>query len=111
MLFVDHNNDIYFELNKTDFTAQVIPSPDAKGDIFIPRSLYKNNQEYIIKRILNGSFKYKKIQSIRFDENSEVEYIEKEAFKSSTIQFVQIPKKVKKIESCCFNACYQLKTV
>lgn len=36
MLFVDHTNDIYFELNNKDFTAQIIRSPDAKGDAFMP---------------------------------------------------------------------------
>ena len=61
---------------------------------------------------MENSFKDKKIVSFRFPEDSEIEYIGKDAFSSSTIQFIQIPKKLKRIESNCFSYCYgELETI
>ena len=47
---------ISFSLNDQNFTATIVKSQNASGAIFIPRSIFHQNQEYIITTISSQSF-------------------------------------------------------
>lgn len=93
-----------FEINK-DFTASIVNSYNARGDILIPSSIYHNSHKYIITKIKKRSFqKNENLKSIKFTEDSELRIIEKEAFFHSSIFELSIPKSVEELqEGWCSN--------
>lgn len=94
---VTKDNLIYL-LNKTDKTASVIKNDNANGDVFIPRSIFFDQQEFIITSINENAFrKSKKIKSIRFPDDSAVITIEKDAFAYSRIESLYIPESISKL--------------
>lgn len=92
-------NGLSFELNQQSLTAKIINSPQAKEDIFIPRSINYQSQEYLIIRIEENSFKNnRKINSISFSKDSEMRSIGSRAFCYSTIRILYIPSKIEALE-------------
>lgn len=92
-------NGLSFELNQQSLTAKIINSPQAKDDVFIPRSINYQSQEYLIIRIEENSFKNnRKINSISFSEDSEMRSIGSKAFCYSTIKILYIPSKIEALE-------------
>lgn len=92
-------NGLKFLLNENDFTAQIINSPCAKGDIFIPKSINYESNDYIITSIQKNSFvNNEEIVSINFDENSEIRSIGENAFYHSSIKSISIPPSLEKLE-------------
>ena len=77
--------EICFELDKTDFTAEVINSPYARGYLYISHSIEYQSQQYRITKIKEGSFKNNStINSVRFHNDSVLSSIQKKAFSFST---------------------------
>lgn len=101
-----------FELNTTDFTASLISSPKAKGEIFIPRKISYDNQDYVIKSIKDGSFKGNdKIRIVKFAEDSEITSLGEETFAVSSLISIEIPQQVTQLTKYLFNNCKYLKTI
>lgn len=91
-----------FQLNHEDQTAAIVESPNATGSIIIPHHFRYQKKNYIITIIKSNAFYENTIDSIAFAKNSEVTTFEDEAFSYSSIRFLQIPPKLKVIESRCF---------
>lgn len=92
-----------FEINKSDFTAKVASSPQAKGSIQIPRFINFNSQNYLVTCIGKSSFKSNSnIESISFSEDSQLLTIDEEAFDESSLNSLFIPSSVQELkESWC----------
>ena len=70
-----------------------------KNDIFIPRSIVYNSQEYIITGIRPKAFNgIRKVHSVSFAESSEVKIIEPNAFFSYSINSITLPPSVTQIK-------------
>lgn len=92
-------NGVSYELNKNNFTADIVYSPEAKGNIFIERSINYQSQEYVITSIQKESFKNNnRIFSIEFSKDSELSLICKNSFVNSSIQSISIPSSLEKLE-------------
>ena len=92
-------NKIIYALNKESMTAGVIGNDLAYGNIFIPKSITYENQNFIITSINEGSFKFQKlIRSISFPADSEIRTIENESFAYSSIYSITIPSQFCKFE-------------
>ena len=63
-------NGISYELDKNNLTAKVIGSYIAVEDLYIPRSINFNSQNYIITSIADKLKSACKIKSISFDNDS-----------------------------------------
>ena len=109
---ISNEEGINFVFNKKSLTASISLSPNAHGEILLPRSIQYNSQEYIIKSIEPCSFKNnKQLKSIEFSQDSELDSIGKEAFTNSSIESIAIPSQVKEIKESTFYECNNLKTV
>ena len=105
-------NDIIYLINEEEKTAGVFSSLSKDEDIFIPRSIEYGNEEYIVTRIIRGSFQNsQKVNSIQFPENSELKIIEKYSFSNSSLRSILIPSHVTRIEEEAFSYCKHLKKV
>lgn len=102
---------IIYEINSTEKTASIYKSNFTQGDITIPRSINYNKNEYVVTSILYEAFGLAQIKSITFSKNYELQTIESEAFKASTIERFTIPIHVTKIGDCAFSYCKMLKRV
>lgn len=91
--------NLVFELNPSDLTAKVIRSPAASGIIMIPRSIFHESQEFIVKSIGKKSFKGSfTINSIDFPEDSEVKIIEEQAFFCNELTTINLPSSIEFLE-------------
>lgn len=92
-------NRLSFELNDSNLTAEVTKSPDAKGDIFIPRSIRYQSKDYLVISIQKKSFKNNNyIFSIDFPEDSLIRKIGKKAFSYSSLERIKIPDSLEDLE-------------
>lgn len=90
-------NGVVLKLNKWNHTAMITKSPNANGDIFIPRSISYESQNYIITGICD--FEYKNdIKSIRFSEDSAIKVFDKTFMHNCSLLLSNIPPSVEKIE-------------
>lgn len=105
-MFVEQKNGLDFELNKSNLTAKIIRSSKAAGDINIPRSIFYENEEYVITSISEKIFKNNRnIKSITFSMDSEIHSIGKEAFSFSFVENLTIPPSVEEFhEGWCSGA-------
>lgn len=95
---------VHFELNKKSFTARIIASKEAKGNVFIPFSVIDDFKEYIITNISEGAFKYSKIESLTIAEDSVISSIPGHVFENSTIKDLHLPASIEKLEEFwCFS--------
>ena len=98
------------EINIGDSTASIIGSPDAKDEIFVPRSIYFDSKEYPIKSIKKDSFQGNmKLTFIKFPEDSEISFIEEESFARCSIKSLIMPIQLTQICKFTFNSCENLK--
>lgn len=97
-------NGLFLELNESDHTAVISNSPEAKGELFIPRSY----SGYAVVGINKNAFRMnKQIKSIKFAENSELRKICKKAFYGSSITSIYLPSSLQELENCwSYNALY-----
>lgn len=103
------DDNVCIELNHENYTAQVVESPKVKGEIFIPKSVFYDSHEYVIKSIKEGSFKAPQLKIIKFADDSEIDYIGKETFALSSLISFDLPNKVTQIEKLSFYSCKDLK--
>ena len=109
---IQDDNGVSYKLNNKNKTAEVVKSPDAHGDILIPRSIKYKSIEYLIIGIGNSAFeKNKKIQSITFPNDSEISYIESYSIQETKIKQIKIPDSVIKIGFNAFCECEDLITI
>lgn len=88
-------NNLIFSINNKEKTAYVIDNYKASGEIFIPRSILHKDQDFIVTRIKEGSFKdCTTIDSISFPDDSEIDTIEKDAFYNSSLKLLFIPSSI-----------------
>lgn len=101
-------DSLNFELNNHNFTAKVIKSPKASGNVIIPRSVTYQNQEFLITKIGKESFFLNtEIKSISFADDSELHTIEKNAFYDSKIEEIYLPSKLAELEEgWCYLTSY-----
>lgn len=94
------NNGLNVMLNNNDLTAEIIKSKEASGDVIIPRFVKYNSKSYAIKRIGIYAFEYNHfINSISFEEGSEVQSIGKNAFYHCSIKSLTIPENFKNFDN------------
>lgn len=104
--FTFYNNQ--FLLYKSDplnenYDQLIIASRNINGNIIIPS---------FIKKICPYAFSdCKNITSIEFEENSELQIIDKYAFTNSSIQKISLPRSLKKIRNRALGWCINLKTI
>ncbi|KAK8841019.1 hypothetical protein M9Y10_027856 [Tritrichomonas musculus] len=92
-------NGVSFELNQNDFTAKIIHSPKASGNIFLPRSIDYQTQKYIIMHIDANAFQNNaKIKKLSFSDDSSLLSIGKNSFSRSSIIFINLPPSVEELQ-------------
>ncbi|OHT00450.1 hypothetical protein TRFO_32855 [Tritrichomonas foetus] len=107
-----YQNGVTYRLNLSMNTAIVVQSPDAEGDITIPRSVYILTNEFIVKEIGQCSFENNRnLYSLFFDSDSEVEIIRENAFRNSSIKNIMFSPKLKKLERAWCAGSYSLSSV
>lgn len=95
---IKDESGLTFELDKNNFTAKVVES-NVQGKVFIPRSINHQNQEYIITKIAENSFKQNQnIESIDFPEDSQLDSIGEYAFSFSNIESITLPPSIKELK-------------
>ena len=106
------DNGILYTLNDIDKTAGVLRSISSNENIFIPRSVFYESQEYIVTIIhFKAFYKQKVIKSIQFSEDSELRIIDDKAFEKSSIENIIIPPHVSRIGESSFCFCFNLNTI
>lgn len=88
---------INYQLSLSNLTAEIIESPEVKGDLFIPTFVNFNSKQFKVTRICNDAFKNTEIESISFSYDSEVKVIDNHAFENSTIKKLFIPRSLTKL--------------
>lgn len=85
-------NSLVLLLSKSSFTAQVIESKNAEGDVIVPTFLTHDLKRYTITSIgENAFYDNQKIKSLSFDPDSCVQTIGNFAFQDSSISSLSIP--------------------
>ena len=103
---------LIFSINEEDKTANVINNDNASGDVFIPKFIILNNQEYNVVSIKEGAFRNtKSLYSLNFPADSKVEKIEKDVFTFSSIESIFIPKSVNELEEGFCRGASKLKLI
>ena len=98
--------------SKQNLTATIVHSPDAAGDVFIPRSVKHKFKQYIVIRIDDEAFyQNSKIESLSFANDSELESIGKEAFYDSSIKRLSIPAILKTLDPDWYRSARKLNEV
>lgn len=97
-------DDIIYSINEENKTASVIGCYTNYSKITIPKSIQYKSSEYIVTSILRKAFKSSPVNTIQFSNDSELEMIEREAFKDLPIENFTIPSKLKELkEGWCTN--------
>lgn len=110
-IVIQDENGISYEIDPENFTAKVTKS-DVEGELFIPRSIVHQSQEYVITEINKNSFQYNEnIESIDFSEDSELQSIGEYAFSFSSLKSISIPSSVKELKYGWCNHTWNLATV
>lgn len=111
-MIIRDKSGLSYELNQNDYTAKIVESPAASGNLFIPRSIKHDTKYYSITTVAEKSFLFNlSIKSVYFSEDSEVETIEKEAFYGSSLENIFIPPNVTTIGELAFSSCESLQSV
>ena len=105
----DHPNNLAFSLNEDNKTATIAYSEKAKGDIFVPKSIFIDANEYLISGIENYAFFNNiSINSISFADDSELESIGEDVFFNCSIKKLSIPASLKHLKEGWCNKVSQL---
>lgn len=72
------------------------------GDICIPRSIHYNGEEFIVTTILQKAFLHANVWVIELAEDSELKFIDNEAFYNCGLRAIKFPKHLKRIGSRAF---------
>ena len=97
MIIFQQPSGLRFKLDQNNFTAKIIESSEVINDVFIPRSIKYNSQEYLITEIEDGSFSNNyKIYSIIFSQDSEIRSIGQ--IFNSAIKKLTLPPKIEEFK-------------
>lgn len=92
--------------------AKVIGNESVEGNVFIPRTIKYEDQEFPVTSIFKFSFKYSRgIKTVEFPPDSEIKTICQEAFADSSIEKITIPPHVVRICNRAFAFCRKLQSV
>ena len=102
-------NGIIYVLNESIHTADIQGNDNVVGDIFIPRSIQHEGNEYTVTSILKSAFERSYLlKSIKFPPDSELHSIHDDAFRNSGISSINIPPHVTYIGNGAFIWCEKL---
>ena len=105
-------NDLIYTINEENKTAGVLRKSSNQSNIFIPRSIKYEGEDFIITFIHTGAFKNSQsTKSIQFSEDSDLQIIDKEAFCDTSITNVSIPSTVTQICEGAFSDCMDLESI
>lgn len=105
-------NGLLYNLNVRKKEATLSGYEEVSSNLFIPRSIEYENEEFSVTKIFQNSFsKSNLIKTVTFDENSELRLIGENSFSHLLIESITIPSKVKKIEKNTFNFTTNMKTI
>lgn len=109
---VENEDGLLFILNKQEMTCALFDSKSTNSDIFIPRSIFYKEKEFLVTRILSFTFKNStSIKKVDFAEDSQITAIEQNTFAYSSIVKIRIPSSVTKIGEKSFYYCNNLSKV
>lgn len=107
-----NQDNIIYSISDEEKKAFVIGNDQANGDILIPRAIIYESNEYLVTKILKNSFENAKtIKSVHFAVDSEINTIEENSFKNSSIETISIPPHVTFISKNAFIQCTKLQEV
>lgn len=105
-------DNLKYQINDENKTAGVAGYVKTQEEIFIPRSIIYESQEYIVTEILKRSFyRSLKLEYVKFADDSEVQIIGKKSFYQTSLQTISIPTKLKNICEKAFGKCFRLTNV
>ena len=105
-------DNLKYQLNDENKTAGVAGYVKAPEEIFIPRSIIYESQEYRVTEILKRSFyRSLKLKYVKFADDSEIQIIGKKSFYQTSLQTISIPTQLKKICEKAFGKCISLTSV
>lgn len=103
------SNNLAYTLNQKDQTACITYSRYAEGDVFIPKEVEFNSIKYLVIGIKYNAFQTNsKIISIHFADDSEIQFIENNAFANCSIKKFYIPASLKNLDEGFCNNVYNL---
>lgn len=87
-------NGLIYVLNENEKTAGVYSTYMTNETVFIPKSIFHNDTEYVITIIFESAFKESKdVKSIQFSEDSQLQIIDKNSL-PFTLESITIPSTV-----------------
>ena len=89
-------NGLEFKLDKNEHTASAINLQDNVSKVFVPRFVEYENEKYLVTSLKDRIFQDKSIDSLMFDEHSEIDSFDS-IFQYTKINKLQIPPKLQKI--------------
>lgn len=99
-------DNFIFVLNEDEKTASLLRDLSISEQVFIPRSIRYQNNDYLITSILPNSFKnISNFFTVQFPSDSELKRIERYAFFYSNLLEIAIPSHVKFIGKNAFPYC------
>lgn len=92
------DNKLEVELDDSNQTAKVVESPNASGNVVVPKSVNHSNKEYIIKSIEECAFAdNEKIESLSFANDSAVSVIGGSVFLQCSIKSLHLPASIENL--------------
>lgn len=111
-MIIKQKNGLSIELNENDCTAQITTSPEARGNLFIPRKINYQSKDYEITSIKSKSFQHNNnIFSITFANDSKVSSIGQKAFYYCSIETLSLPASIENLEEGWCNFTRKLKRI
>lgn len=107
-MIVLKQENLSIKINESNSTADIVYSPKSRNFVVIQRSIIYQSNDYVIKTITENSFKdNRKIKSIEFSDDSELQTIQNSAFSGSSLKFLSIPATVTNLEEgWCIGAAH-----
>lgn len=100
------------ELDQNNSTAKISISPQANGNVVIPRVVKYESHEYTIVGINDEAFKNNEhVRGIIFPRDSQVKIINKFAFSGTNVESMILPVSVERICEGVFSDCKNLRKV
>ena len=100
----NETNDLTFKINKTNKTASLFKINKHIHHLIVPTAVKHESDEYLITSIILINNFNSNIKTIKFEEDSSISTIYSNAFSSSKIEEIYLPKSLKELkEGWCHN--------